>query len=319
MGGNAIKTVTVSRFDLATYNATKLQLKTLLREHLVIEFCYDIPEKTDFGDLDVLYQYKHQNTNIIDIIKQIFNPVEYHLNGTVLSFAYCLDDKYYQIDMVHTDDFDCFRFYFSYSDVGNIIGKMLKHYEVHFGSQGLFVKSNVGGAKKEIILTKNPQQICEFLGVDYNQWLNFKSNIEIYDWLISIKYFNSVVFFENLKYNDKVKTNRAFYQDFLLYIKDREVVSPIEKTDLTEKLIVEYKKMDILNVFIHEHKIDTFRKSKFNAKKFLVYGFEGKEIGITMNSFKKYIENGLQVDFNEWLDKHDDSTIIKYIDYYQTH
>ena len=297
---------------------TKELLKELLKDYLVIEYCYDVPNKKDFGDLDVLYINK-TNINIVDIIKQIFNPIEYHVNGTVLSFAYKLDDKYYQIDMILTDNFDCFKFYFSYGDVGNIIGKMLKYYDVHLGSQGLFVKPIIGGSTKEIILTKDPHEICNFLGIDYNKWFNFESSIEIYDWLISIKYFNTFVFFENLKYNDKIKVDRKFYQSFLLYIKESNITSTIKKEDFTYKLIDQFKKTYLLDHYIKENEIEISRRQKFNSKKFTIYGFENKEIGITMKAFKTYIETGLNIDFNDWLDLNDDETITKYIDYYQSH
>jgi hypothetical protein len=318
MGGNAIKTVNVSRFDIDTYNKTKKLLKSLFQDYLIIEYCYDLPNKTDFGDLDVLYQNK-TNNNIIDIIKQLFNPIEYHINSTVLSFAYNLNNKYYQIDMIETDNFECFKFYFLYSDVGNIIGKILKFYQVHLGTQGLFVKPIIGGSRKEIILSKDPNIICNFLGVNYDTWNNFESIDEIYNWIKSIKYFNTFVFFENLKYNDKIKVNRKFYQSFLVHIKDSNIISLIEKEDLTSKLINKFNKNNELQQYIIEYENDVNRKKKFNFNKFIKYGYENKEIGITMKSFKNYIEDRFNINFNDWLDLHNDELIEKYIEYYQTH
>lgn len=318
MGGNAIKTVEVSRFDLITYNETKELIKKMLEDYLLIEFCYDIPEKNDFGDIDVLYQKKIA-CNISDVLNTIFNPIEIHTNSNVVSFAYKKHDKYYQIDMIEADNIDCFKFYLSYGDVGNILGKMLKYYEIHLGSQGLFVKPVIGGSAKQIILSKDPREICKFLGVSFDEWLNFKSLNEIFDWIIPIKYFNKFIFFENLKYNDKVKSDRFMYQTFLEYIKNMDNVSCIEKRDMSQELIRDFNKTEILQKHINEHELDVSRRKKYNSNKFKKYGFEGKEISITMKYFKNYIETGLKVNFNDWLDSHDETEIEKYIDYYETH
>lgn len=316
MGGNAIKTVEVSRFDTNTYSKTKEVLYRELNDvGIDIGFLFDVPDKTDFGDLDVLYR-PNPTKPIMDIIKEKFNPVEYHINGDVLSFAYSFEGKYYQVDMIAADNFECYKFYLSYGDFGNIIGKMLKHYGLHFGSQGLFVKPIIGGAAKQIILTNDPAEICEFLGARYHDWFAFKNAEEIFDWLISIKYFNSSIFFENLKYNDKIKVDRKFYQQFLEYIKVRDIVSHIKHEDLTEKMIDQFGKREVLNQYIREHELDKTRRNKFNAKKFTKYGYENKELGKVMRDFKQYITSGLSVDFNEWLDGNDDATIEKYIDYY---
>lgn len=316
MGGNAIKTVEVSRFDVNTYSKTK---EVLYRElngvGVEIGFLLEVPGKTDFGDLDVLYR-PNPTKPIVDIIKEKFNPVEYHINGEVLSFAYSFYDKYYQIDMIAADNFECYSFYLSYGDFGNIIGKMLKHYGLHLGTQGLFVKPIIGGAAKQIILTTDPAKICEFLEACYHDWFAFKSAEEIFDWLISIKYFNSAIFFENLKYNDKIKVDRKFYQQFLEYIKDRDIVSSITPEDLTEKMIDQFGKREVLNQHIMEHELDKTRRNKFNAKKFTKYGYENKELGITMLVFKRYITTGLSVDFNAWLDRNDNNMIEKYIERY---
>ena len=319
MGGNAIKTVEVSRFDIETYNNTKELLKKVFEEEgIVIDFCYEMPGKQDYGDLDVLYQNK-TSRNIVDIIKERFNPVEYHKNGDVISFAYNVNNKYYQVDMIKTKDFECYKFYLSYSDVGNIIGKMLKHYEVHFGMQGLFVKPVIGGSTRQIILTTDPKEICEFLGVRYDVWSSFESVDQIFEWITYIKYFNSSIYFNNLKYNDKVKKDRKYYQWFLEYIRERDIVSSIEKRDMTEELIIQYGKQDEYAEYIKEYEIDKSRKEKFNGKKFMKYGYENKEVAIVMNKFKIFIEEGLDINFNNWLDSVSNESVDKWINYFHTH
>ena len=122
-----------------------------------------------------------------------------------------------------------------------------------------------------------------------------------------------------MKYNDKIKVDRKFYQSFLSYLKDNNItiVSTIEKQDLTQTLIKEFHKEDEYLRYVNEHQKVLTRKTKFNASLFMKYGYENREIGITMKAFKAYIENGLHVKFDDWLD--DNDSIERYIDYYQMH
>ncbi len=105
MGGNALKKVIASRINLIQYNKIKTQLIEKFTGHLDIEFVIDVPNKQDFGDIDVLYTLDNslsetKNLNIINLIKLLFNPVEIVHNGPVVSFAYELDkfDKLDELD-----------------------------------------------------------------------------------------------------------------------------------------------------------------------------------------------------------------------------
>lgn len=352
MGGNAIKTVEITRFDMDVYTDTKVLIGGILRDSgFDIDFLYEVPNKTDFGDLDILYT--PCDKNVLDIVKEKFNPVEYHINGGVLSFAYQLGEKYYQIDLIEAHNIESYKFYMSYGDVGNIIGKMLKAYGLHLGTQGLFVKPIIGGCAKQIVLSDDPERICEFLGVEYVRWHFFETDVEIYDWLISIKYFNSSVFVaqppkntigsdnlcnssvfltqiskntigsDNLcqselrdNHQDRRQQARKFYQDFLEYLKTKPkpIESIIKKEDLSLWMIRIFNKDHIYHRYIVDHERDQDRRKKFNAKKFAKFGFEGKELGITMRYFKQHIENHYRIEFNDWLDHSDDTMIQKHIE-----
>ena len=63
MGGHAFKNVLVSRIELAQYNKVKLDLIEKLGLILKLEFLIDVPNKTNFGDIDILYQ----NINEVNI------------------------------------------------------------------------------------------------------------------------------------------------------------------------------------------------------------------------------------------------------------
>lgn len=77
----------------------------------------DAPNKKDFGDLDILYKTE---LDLKSKIIEIFRPIETFTNSNIFSFAYNLNGKYYQIDMIQTTDFEMYEFFYSYGDVGKI-------------------------------------------------------------------------------------------------------------------------------------------------------------------------------------------------------
>jgi hypothetical protein len=114
MGGNALNKVIASRINLEQYNKVKRDLEEKFNQYLELEFTIDVPGKIDFGDIDMLYVVKNKidsiwnvdmiEFDIVQLITQIYNPVEIVLNGPVCSFAYYLneDNKYFQVDFLLT-------------------------------------------------------------------------------------------------------------------------------------------------------------------------------------------------------------------------
>ena len=88
---------------------------------------------------------------------------------------------------------------------------------------------------------------------------------------------------------------------------------------MTEELIIQYGKQDEYAEYIKEYEIDKSRKEKFNGKKFMKYGYENKEVAIVMNKFKIFIEEGLDINFNNWLDSVSNESVDKWINYFHTH
>lgn len=67
------------------------------------------------------------------------------------------------------------------------------------------------------------------------------------------------------------------------------------------------------------HGKSTLSKEQIIRKIFLKYGYDDKEVDISMQSFQGYIEKGLKVVYQDWINNNTIKTIEKYIDYYQTH
>lgn len=166
MGGHALTTVSCCRVDANVYNLIKTDVIAKLNKHLNVYPIPEAPEKTDFGDLDVLYRMEAEK-DVAQIIKEVFNPVEIKRNGPVISFSYMLDNSYFfQIDLIASTNLPMSLFYFSYGDYGSVIGRMVKPLGLTFGEVGLWcIYEN-----ERIILSADPVRICEYLELDYNEW-----------------------------------------------------------------------------------------------------------------------------------------------------
>lgn len=342
MGGNALNKVIASRINLEQYNKVKKDLEEKFNDYLQLEFVIDVPGKNDFGDIDMLYMFKNtinnennKSFNIEELINNIYNPIEIVSNGPVCSFAYYLDgvNKYFQVDLILVEDLPMSRFYFSYGDLGGIIGRLTQHKSLKYGSKGLWVCPNQETLNKflstkkinlqidmkiieksiipNIILTNKPEKICEYLGLKWDDWVKgFKSKQEIFEWIKKSPWFD-LDSFRALDYEHRNRINsRPMYQDFLKYIFINEPKFTIEKGNSLKYInknfqlesLEQFEKTNILIEQILSIEKKLLRKEKFSGKNFLDYGIESKNIKKYLEDFKSYIETKFNVDFESWLD-----------------
>lgn len=368
MGGNALNKVISSRINLDKYIKVKKDLEEKIGKYLEFEFTIDVPGKVDFGDIDILYKLKNsfdnnfdnnicnkKNFNIEELLQQIYNPVEIVLNGPVCSFAYHLENsssyEYFQVDLILVEDLQMSRFYFSYGDLGGIIGRLTQHKCLTYGSKGLWVSPNQETITKflseykinllvgyestiqimqitnailpKIMLTNEPDKICEYLGLDFKIWLNgFESKKQIFEWIKKSPWFE-LDSFRALDYEHRHRANaRPMYMEFLNYIFIDEKNFDIEKGNSTKYInknlqleTIEYfDKIGMLIKHIKQIEMNLIRKEKFSGKKFLNLGIEPKQIKMYLDNFNKYIYNKFQMEFNDWLDANSSELIDTTID-----
>lgn len=99
MGGNALKKVVATRIKLKTYRAIQSEIVSRFKGELVIEYPIELPNKTDFGDVDVLFSFKDctgdikaidavQKNRVCKLIRDAYDPIDMVCNGQVYSFSY---------------------------------------------------------------------------------------------------------------------------------------------------------------------------------------------------------------------------------------
>lgn len=309
MGGNALKTVSVARFDLATIEAVKSDIMDKLVD-LDLRFIRDAPNKVDFGDLDVLHM--RPIDEVLRIIKQVYDPIECVCGDNMLSFAFLWKEQYYQVDMIRVGNFEMGQFYFGYGDVGNILGRMVRNSEIFLGSQGLFCREDY----VPIILSDDPDKICDYLGLDYSTWKTFTEDQEIFTWIASSRFFVSSF---HIRSKDKKKQKkRPMLDNYMNFIADKQ--SNIIENRVEEALL-HFKKCSVRDEMRRKKLEEAEKKKKFNGSKLMkLTGCDCKQVGALIQKFKAYVSTENEIDFERWLDINDEDHVDAcIIDFYEAY
>lgn len=347
MGGKAIKKVPVIRLEKSRYDDLKNKIFEIFSPRFQIDFLIEVPGKIDFGDLDVLY-LSESSQDIKNFIIEKINPIEMVSNGDVLSIGYKLEsDEYFQIDFIKCKNINTSKFYFSYGDLGSIIGRITKYYGLTFGSDGLWInilsqtvnkyieESQIeivikGNKVKDqidqtwnlgkIILSDNPESICKYLDLDYELWnKGFADSNEIFNWIIKSSWYSHDIF-NKLNCEHRRRFNlRPFYQKFVEYIFEIQGLQPDfqkafheeTKFNLQFEAIKWFNKINELDQLILIYNKNVERHEKFNGNMLLNIGIESKNLGNIIKNFKFYIQSKYSLEFNLWLDLNENSTINK--------
>lgn len=303
MGGLALKNTYTRRYERKEFDAISVELLSILEKdfkRVAMPLFYK--NKPSFGDADILISTEGITFNLRDYILDTFAPNEIFHNGNCWSFDY----KQLQIDLITVapEHFDSNYNYLSYNDLGNYIGKIAHGFGFKYGQEGLmydhyFKGSNIG----RVIISKDYDKIYEFLGLDYNRWKEGFDDLEdIFKFISESPYFNweYLQLENNNRINRERDAKRKSYMSFLEYIennckdsdhqyqydKDKSVyVDKAAKFFPESNLITEIRRME------YEECKSLYMKSKFNGGEVMRrFGLKGKELGDTLNGFKKVMD-----------------------------
>lgn len=249
MGGNALKEVNTKRLNKQEFEIVKDDvIKTLQKffPEARIEAIPAYSSKSSFGDLDILiseqvvqeYKSKEKENKYMSeinplglLMERLFHGKQSIENDTVLSFDYRFkpnDDYGFQVDLIYTQDkyFDFAKNYFSYNDLGNLIGRVAAAMGLKFGHQGLVYSVKHKSNNFALIEISNDfYKSLEFLGFPVEQHKKGFDNLEeIFEYVSKSKYFNPEIYkLENRSYKERVRDRkRPTYRSFLEYSKELE-------------------------------------------------------------------------------------------------
>ena len=217
MGGTALLAkagIESQRLTLEEFERVKSEVHAILDElgirHLDVQF---IREKKDFGDIDIIViddcdpETIALNNNlpikiILDNIDKFGITDELFINNNPV--ASILYEGKYQVDFitVKPEEAAYTQAYLSHNDLGNLLGRQIKRFNVTHGMDGLWYDHymNDRAHRTRFLLSRDPYEILRILGLDVEKFKNgFDTYEEMFDYVQSSKYFNPEIFkFEKL-------------------------------------------------------------------------------------------------------------------------
>ena len=257
MGGNALKDVGVVRLPARLYTVLAEQVVARLTDGVLFpglqaRVIPAVRAKADFGDLDVLVTHPEPgwgfDTARRAALTVMFQPTRLVANGPVLSFdAPAPGDETapeyagarFQVDLIQVPP-DVFTFalgYFSYNDLGNLLGRVARLHGFKLGHNGLFRPLRAPGNEshfvRDIPVTRDWSKALGFLGYDVALWEpGFDSMDEMFAFVINSQAFHPSAFpLEHRSHRARVRDRkRPTYTAFLQHLANCGLV-PAAETD----------------------------------------------------------------------------------------
>lgn len=318
MGGNALKEVKTQRLNKEDFERCEKSVLMFLKERFPDALVDAIPsyaEKKDFGDLDVMISEEGLNAGggikkLIEGAREKFFSRQERANGHVLSFEYRdseKDERGFQVDIIQMPEvtFDFAKNYFSFNDLGNLVGRTAHKMGLKFGHNGLWYVMRNGDHKiADVLLTRDFDKSLTFLGFEPKRFREGFQNLkEVYEYVGNSKYFNGDIYLlENQSYKSRVRDKkRPTYQMFLNWIRETDKPSsftyPDNKDEWLPLMFKEFPnfKKEYDKALERSSQIIDF-KEKFNAKIISQWtGRTGEALGHLMSNVKGNFENDLKM------------------------
>lgn len=311
MGGNALKNTFTRRYEKQEYHSLVGEVTSMLNTlfpSIRVEAIKAYQDKESFGDMDVLIESDNLPSNWTSTLVEYSNTKEFVSNGDVFSFEY----KELQIDLIKSksESFDFSSVYFSYNDLGNLMGRIAHKMGLKFGHKGLsYVLRDKEKVIKEIVLSTYAEESMIFLGYDFKRHQQgFKTLVDVFEFAVSTPYFNSEIYLlDNMNHKSRTRdAKRKTYNEFLSWLeseyskrkippyhfnKDKSYFAPIIETYFPNSI-------NLVSQAIVEHAKTLEFRNKFNGNVIMdLTKLQGKELG---NFIKSVIEaNGGEDKFKD--------------------
>jgi len=314
MGGNALKNTQTQRLNRADFE----RVAEAVTKELLLAFPETpvdvIPAyrtKPSFGDLDVLIQTEGLQANgggekLRQLAVEVFHATDLFKNGNVLSFDYRASatqmEPGFQVDAIGMPaaEYDFALRYFSFNDLGNLIGRTAHKAGFSFGHAGLTYPFREGTYMfRELVLTRDFDEALRFLGYEPERHREgFESLHDIFLYVVGSRYFSADIFLlENRSYKARVRDRkRKTYTEFLDYIGARRLPSyayPEDKAvwlPLAFKAFPEFEKA--YRQTLHDLANQRLLKKQFNGERMgAISGLEGVKLGWLMKHLRESFDS----------------------------
>ncbi|MFW6009497.1 MAG: hypothetical protein ACOCP8_09565 [archaeon] len=303
MGGKALKNIKTERKNTKDFFRIGGEIQKIVKDKLDVD-SYIVKayhNKETHGDLDLLLNIGDKNINLKEWIEETFKPNDI-FNNNVISFDY----DNFQIDFIslNENNFQVAKDFFDYSPQGNLVGKIAHKFGLKWGFNGLIYpyRNSNGNISNNFSISKDTEKVFKFLDIDYDKFKQgFDNEEEIFEWIISSKYFDHENFkMENLNHIDRKRNNkRADYQRFLKYLEDNKNNKKYNfkpKKEYLNDIYNFFPESDLMNKIKESEKINKENleiSNKFNGNLIMEKypNLKGKELGNKIFNFKNSFEN----------------------------
>lgn len=313
MGGNALKNTETIRIDREELDRIYLNVKTKLHrlDDDSLKLVKFYKDKKDFGDIDILVKVENFILNetvqkyIRNIMEIEFGCKEIVVNGNCISVA--IDQVQVDFIFVNVVDWEMANFFYSYNDMGLLLGKLAHYNRVKLGFDGLFFRmkddENPDMLLFEELITVNPREICSFMGLSYSRWSQGFNNMEeVFDYVITSKFYCSAAFDQvnwrsDQRRRDNKRKNLGLFYDHIKNVKDVNIYKrPTYKEQMLNLHSSRLFDVNLLETY-HEKRRRVENKklaaSKFNGHLIQEkYGLTGIELGNYFKSFHSIYKTG---------------------------
>lgn len=310
MGGNAIKKFGPSkRLPSSEYDELALDiLATLSRENVTPRLIQSYHTKPDHGDMDILVPGAFHYYNSPADVMTLLNAVGSVKNGSVTSYAIPYHDELFQLDLITVPEkhIEFAERYFSYNDLGNLLGRVAHRMGFKLGHLGLnyvlrdnTLTTHVIG---EATITNSWDEAIEFLGYSAERYSNgFETPIDIFEYTLSSPFASREIYLlENRNSISRIRDRkRKTYTDFLAWLDNTSIPHSLKETTKEEKR--DFKSANILRAMeafpqfkleieslLDKYAESILLKDRFNGK--IVGDLTGlahAELGHFMSYFKR--------------------------------
>ncbi len=315
MGGKALKNTTTQRLDRADFERVSARVAQVLGERFPGARVAVIPayaSKADFGDLDILLESEPAQAAggteaLMALAREVFHATDLFKNGNVLSFDYRETARQtepgFQVDVItmHGASFEFALNYFSFNDLGNLMGRTAHKQGCSFGHDGLWYYFRDGDYKfREVLLTRDFDTALVAMGYDPARFhQGFEGLEDIFGYVAGSAYFNRDIFLlENRNHQSRVRDRkRKTYTEFLKWCEARPALPaypyPADKREWLAHLFAQFPPF---KGEYDQAQVDLERqrrvKLRFNGE-FVraLTGLEDRALGELMRRFKEQFES----------------------------
>ncbi|EML2391476.1 hypothetical protein [Pseudomonas aeruginosa] len=319
MGGNALASFGATRCSRAValqvledFQKRFAQITCPLGSAARVEPIAAYRQKPDFGDLDVLVDsrvFKAMPPHaVVKALSSSYGAaLPWVKNGPVLSVGLPLsgEGQCLQLDLISTPaaEFDFSLGYFSWNDLGNLVGRVAHKMGLKFGHDGLWLPMRDGThLHDELLITRDFEHALHFLGFDVDRWNNgFDSLDDIYQFVANGKRFNPELYpLEHRNHTARVRDKkRPVYMGFLQWIEAQPMLRrfdwQVDKAVYLPEVFAAFPGLE------DEYdrslaKLDQAKaiRACFNGEVVsAVTGLEGKQLGEFMARFKREQGEGM--------------------------